>query len=371
MKPTLIALLLVALLSGAAWWAWQDAAPVVAVETVIRGEIKHSSPGRISVLPKRAQRLRSLRAGRVETAIMTPNSASRQVTSGEVIIQLETQDVELALVEIRASLKAAEARLKVESEFALQLASESRELEDFRKLADEGRYPLAELRKKEDALKRLNSRLELENISLREKAESFRAQEAQTLSHLDDLAIKSPFDGTLTEVFVSPGDHVFPGNELGVLQSRERLVRVALNEEDFQGVKVDDLAAASFLSFGSEVFPGRVTRLSDVLDASANRRHLFVDLDAGNDRFVPGSSGEVEIIKASKKDVVLVPRRALVGNSVCVWKDGVIEVREIEVGYRNLLSAEVVDGLNVGERVVVETPHLYRDGQRVRLPESQ
>ena len=371
MKPAIFILALLTAIGGGAWWMWRDATPVVMVEAVARGMVKHSSPGRVEVLPVRAQRLSSTRAGRVESVIMQPNSTSRPVAAGEVIIQLETDDVKLALDEIQASLKAAEARLATESELALQVASQSRELKDFRVLAKEGRFPLAELRKKEDALKGLQARLEVEAITLQEQVESYRAKEAQTLSHIEDLTIKSPFDGILTEVFISPGDHVREGNELGVLQSRERLIRVTLNAEDFQGVDTNQSVGVSFLSHGSEVFGGQVSRLSDIIDPSANRRYLFVNLEGGNDRFAAGSSGEAEIVKAAKKNVLLVPRRALVGESVCVWEDGVLDIRKVKVGHRNLLTAEVIEGLSEGELVVVNTPHLYRDGQRARLPESQ
>ena len=75
-------------------------------------------------------------------------------------------------------LKAAEERMKAKSELAIQLASESRELEDFRKLTSEGRFPEAEFRKKEDALKQLSAKLELEKITKEEEVESHRAKEA-------------------------------------------------------------------------------------------------------------------------------------------------------------------------------------------------
>ena len=57
--------------------------------------------------------------------------------------------------------------------------------------------------------------------------------------------------------------------------------------------------------------------------------------------------------------------------STYVWKNGLIEVRKVKIGHRNLLTTEVIEGLEVGERVIVTTPHLYRDGQRARLAESR
>ena len=94
MKPAIFILFFLGAVSGTAWWWWQDAAPIVVVEIVKRGEVKHSSPGRVEVSPKRAQNLSSLRIGRVESVIMTPNSASRKVSEGELIVQLETRDVD-------------------------------------------------------------------------------------------------------------------------------------------------------------------------------------------------------------------------------------------------------------------------------------
>ena len=105
MKSVIAIFIIVAAISGSAWWAWRDAAPVVEVAIVARGEVKHSSPGRVEVLAERIQQLRSLRSGRVESVIITPNAASRKVAEGEVIIQLETRNVELTLEEIRASLR--------------------------------------------------------------------------------------------------------------------------------------------------------------------------------------------------------------------------------------------------------------------------
>ena len=370
MKTVLAIVTFVAALSGVGWWLWKDAAPLVSLALVSKGNVKHSSPGRVEVLPQQAQQLRSLRNGIVRQVIVPPNSASRPVAEGDVIIQLDTEDVELLLQDIRVSLRAAEARLNAESDIALQVLSESRDLEDYRKLAGEGRFPKADLRKKEDALQRLKAKLVLEKIALEEEVASYRAKEAQTLRHLGELTIRSPFTGILTQVFVSNGEHVLAGKPLGILQSNERLVKVALNEEDYQGVEVGQSAAVNFLSHGSKVFHGSVSRLSDILDPSTNRRYLFLELEGGNDRFAAGSSGEAEIIKASKKDVTLIPRRALVGDAVCVWKNDLIEVREVQIGHRNLLTVEIVSGLTPGERVVVETPHLYRDGQRARRSDS-
>jgi multidrug efflux pump subunit AcrA (membrane-fusion protein) len=54
------------------------------------------------------------------------------------------------------------------------------------------------------------------------------------------------------------------------------------------------------------------------------------------------------------------------GSAVFVVNNGITEAREVKVGVRNLLTAEILDGLEESEQVIVETPHLFRDGQKVK-----
>ena len=173
MKTSIVIAFVVVLASGSAWWLWRDSAAEVVVETVKQGEIKHSSPGRVHVLPQRLQVLKSLRPGRVKSVFnnLEPKSESLPVAvkEGEVLVQLATRDVELALEKIRVGLRAAEARLQLHehnhSEIAPKLAADRQEVKALEDLAKTGRYPKAELRKKKAQITILAAQL------IREKEE--------------------------------------------------------------------------------------------------------------------------------------------------------------------------------------------------------
>ena len=49
-----------------------------------------------------------------------------------------------------------------------------------------------------------------------------------------------------------------------------------------------------------------------------------------------------------------------------VEKDGLAQFRKIIVGAQNLLTVEVLEGLGEGEKVVIQTPHVLKDGERVK-----
>ena len=62
---------------------------------------------------------------------------------------------------------------------------------------------------------------------------------------------------------------------------------------------------------------------------------------------------------------MLIPRKALVGDFVVIEENGIAKFREVVTGAKNL-TVEVLDGFKEGEKVVVETPHLLKDGDRMK-----
>jgi multidrug efflux pump subunit AcrA (membrane-fusion protein) len=74
----------------------------------------------------------------------------------------------------------------------------------------------------------------------------------------------------------------------------------------------------------------------------------------------------VEIIKSQKKNSLIIPAKAVIGNSVFVLENNKAIIKNIKIGAKNFQTVEVLDGLKEGEIIIVETPHLLRDGQTVQ-----
>ena len=89
-------------------------------------------------------------------------------------------------------------------------------------------------------------------------------------------------------------------------------------------------------------------------------------LNNTDERIPVGSSGRAEIIKSEKESALLIPRKALIGDYVVVEQGGVAQFRKVLIGSKNLRTVEVLNGLKKGEKVVVETPHLLKDGERIK-----
>ena len=366
MKIVLKVFLPLGILGSAFWWLIVAAIPEAIVSKVVLDTVRDGVPGNALVLAERTHELRARIQGIVKKTIMLPNGKPVKVEENATIAILDVRDAERSLEQLNVNRKHHERRVAAGSALAMQLETEQKDLEAWTVLAKQEKIPLADLQKKENLVRRLETQLAQEEISNEEKVESFRIQEAVLRENLKKMEIRTPFTGQMTLSRIAPGDMVPMGALLGRILSNERLIEVTLNEEDFGGTKAGQEVAVTLLSSGPEIFEGEVTRLSPVVEPTSGRRKLYVELDGGNERFPPGSSGRAEVIRSIRENVLTVPRKALMGNALFVIRKGIVEAREVRVGARNLLTTEIISGVKEGEQVIVETPHLFRDGQKVK-----
>jgi multidrug efflux pump subunit AcrA (membrane-fusion protein) len=83
----------------------------------------------------------------------------------------------------------------------------------------------------------------------------------------------------------------------------------------------------------------------------------------------PGMSAVVDLRVRTARGVVAVPASAVFrrGHNEVVWvvKNGVVRPRVVRLGAQGQRRLEIVEGLALGERVVVRGADRVRDGQRL------
>jgi len=140
---------------------------------------------------------------------------------------------------------------------------------------------------------------------------------------------------------------------------------VSLLEEEFKELKVGMAAGVSLLSTGDKIYSAKVSALSSTVEANSGIRKLYLEMDENNLSLPVGSSGRAEIIRKEKESALIIPRKALVGDFVVVTEAGRAMFRKVSVGAKNLKTVEILEGIKAGENVVIQTPHLLREGERV------
>ena len=364
-RTNLIFLFLILLVGGGIWISSKLTTHAVAV-LVKTGSIRDSVTGNVRVFPESSFELRSQSQGKAEFVRLQPFGKPVEVEEEEILIRLETKDLNRSLEQSQLAQKTHLRRMELGSALALHLDIEQQELESIRVLAEEKKVSLLELNKKENLIERLQVQLENEKLQWEENRKNHEFQIADLEAQMQRNYIRSPIDGQLVSSFVTTGDMVFGGSVIGKIISNTRLIEVTLNEEEFAGIREGQKAAVTLYTFGRRIFEAEVSRLSATIDPNTGRRKLYLSIDSEIE-LPTGGSGRAEIVKGVRENTLIIPRKALLGNSVLVVQNGLASIREVRIGASNLNEVEILEGLEAEDQVIVDTPHLYGDGQKVTV----
>ena len=336
------------------------------VNTVKMGSIRDSVSGNLNVLPTLSFKLSAETQSKVKYAALIPFGKPIQVDENQTLYLMDTTDLDRSLERTILSQASHQKRLEIGSSIELQLKLEEKNLSALQTLFEENGQDVSEfeLESKQNLVERLRRQHELETINNEENSQEFTLEIDRIREELKKRRILSPIKGTLISSSVKKGDTIFGGQVMGEVQSNERIIEVTLNEEDFAGINEGQKVGVTLFSFGNEILEGVVTSLSANVNSANGLRKLFVKLNSN--KILPvGSSGRAEIIKQEIQDALIIPRKALLGNSVFTVRDGKAWQVKVQTGAKNLEYVEIKKGLKANDLVISETPHLFYDGEQV------
>ena len=366
MTRKILTLVLLVLVAGSVFWTFRNDWKTDAYVSLVRkGDIRDSVTGNVRVLAEFSYELRSEAQGEVKSVSLLPFGKPIDVEANQTLVQLDTEELRRSLGQTLLDKKNYEDRRGATSPAAIQLELEEKELKDLEVLAKERSIATIDLQKQQNLILRLRAQLAQEKLEFEKEGNMLKKTLENLEARMQKTMVKSPIDGEFVSSSIAPGDMVLASRVLGRVNSHSRLIEVSLNEEDFDGMKEGLSAGVTLFSFGNEVFGAKVDRLASMVDPKTGRRKLYLKLDSEL-KLPAGGAGRAEIIKSVRKKTLIIPRKALIGNAVFVESSGVIKLREVRTGAKNLTEAEILDGLEEKERVITRTPHLFREGQSVR-----
>ena len=183
------------------------------------------------------------------------------------------------------------------------------------------------------------------------------------LNKLADYTIKAPFDGILGNVddSIFVGDNISSNTVLGVLTSKQYIIKISLSEDDAAKVKVGQKALITFDVLDNLQATGKIIDVDVVGKISQGvvsyDAKVLLD-DNIDERVKSGMSTTIDIITQTKSNVLTIPRTALKMQNnkyyVEILNDKKeIEKRPVEIGLQADSKVEIIKGLNEGEKVIV------------------
>ncbi|UCF71610.1 MAG: efflux RND transporter periplasmic adaptor subunit [candidate division WOR-3 bacterium] len=178
--------------------------------------------------------------------------------------------------------------------------------------------------------------------------------------------IRSPISGNLAKIMVDVGSMVTPQTPVAVVMDYAKVnVQFNMAETNMGCVNKNDKVVVVIDAMPDQPFTGNVSEITPVVDPMT--RTLGVKASVYNAKKIlrPGMTTRVTINLGEKKDVVVIPRDALLDSHVFVVADSTTERRDVVPGLIGDKNAEIISGIKEGERVVVVGQQRLAGGEKV------
>lgn len=201
---------------------------------------------------------------------------------------------------------------------------------------------------------------------------SAKAAEGMAALNLSYTQVKAPFAGRIVERHVDQGQTVNVGTSLFLLSDfHPLLARVHVPAKEFNQLKPNQPVDLVLESSNTRL-RGRIKLVSPTIDPSSGTIKVTVEIDNYPDGVRPGDFAQVKIVTEQRTGSTLVPKVALVndrGEQVLFVSqaDSTAERRVVDVGFQDDTNAEILDGLSVGERVVVKGQRSLKHGSAIKV----
>lgn len=346
---------------GVAIFAWQSltAAPEQTFDTVVveRGDVLRTVTAVGSLQPKEYVDVGTQVSGqllRVHVAI------GDRVQQGDLIAEIDPTRYEAIVHNDRASLESLEA----------QQAQREAELALARQQLERNERMLAEQAVSQDTVDQLAASARVAEASVAALEAQIKAAEATLAGDIANLGyttIYSPMDGTVVSQTSLEGQTVVSSQQAAVIVQVANLdvmtVWADVAEADINRIEPGMAAWFTTLGMSERRWHGTVRQVQptpEVLNDVVLYK-VLIDIDNKERLLLPQMTVQVFFVLGEARDVPTVALNALTPSpdadpgtfTARVLTDNGPEPRQVKVGLSNRMTAEVLMGLAIGERVIV------------------
>ena len=300
--------------------------------------------------PSVSTQLSSQAGGKVEAVNARPGDA---VSEGDVLVQVDTENLTLQLKQIRSTAEATRANL----------AQSESQLERTEELSRRGITSSSSLEQARSGV-----------AALRANLKALESQVASSEISLKNATVRAPFDGIVAARSVEPGQIIGAGSPLMTI--------VDLDVMEMQGNAV--ISSGPLIAVGQSVkvaadglqdrsFEGIVDRINPVATTGTRTIPVYIRIDNEGGPLRGGMFATGEIVVDAREDALAMPVEAIredaEGDYVLRIKDGRLERAGIERGktWNAGRMVDIVSGLQPGDTVVTALLPELKPGDSVEL----
>ncbi|MEP7039507.1 MAG: efflux RND transporter periplasmic adaptor subunit [Acidobacteriota bacterium] len=327
------------------------------------------------------------------------------VTKGQVVARIDTRDLQAQRAEAVSALReselnlqtlkkstipAAEAQNKKDLQDAKAAVDNAQALVDRRKfLYEKGGIALKDLQDAELTLANARNSLQLaeKSVSLRQSAispldtQTSQVKISQAQNRIKTLdaqislgTIRAPLTGFVIDQFQFQGEYATNGGKLlTITDISQVVVKANFSDTLVPDIKVGDAVSVFPADLPNEQMGGKVSLISRSTDPQNRSVEIWVNLQNGAGRLRINSAAELHIATKTQNNALVVPIAAVTldasnentGTVMTVDKDNVAHETKVTVGLKTKDEIQITDGLQEGDKIVVEGNYNLPDGTKV------
>lgn len=264
--------------------------------------------------------LRIEAAGTVEEVLIRPG---QMVRKGQALVRLDSIPFSIAVREAEAALDDARLRLR-DNTMPDSIVS--------------GRMPTGE---------------RLRNAQIRSGIPGAEARLDQAKLNRERAVIVAPFDGTIDQVKVSPGERVSAGQDVAVIVDLANLrIEASVLEHDLMMIRTGGQATVTTAAAPGQLVQGRITAILPLVDSTTRAGRAIINVrnpglgTASGPLLRPGMYADVRLEATRLTGRTVVPARAVIERDgrplVFVVKNGRAQWVYVQPGRSNGLEWEIL-----------------------------
>lgn len=277
------------------------------------------------------------------------------VKRGQVLMQLDPQDLQLSQTQARAALRAAETQRDL-------ARAELKRYEELRKQNFVSQAVL-------DARKSAFSSAQA-NVDAARAGYSAQSNQAQYSTLVSDI------DGVVTAISAEVGQVVAPGTPVvSVANTNDKEIVISLPEDKVDAMrKVQDVTVRMWAN-PAVAIRGKIREVSPVADPATRTYPVRVSIPGAGSDVKLGMTARVQFASKSATPQMRVPLTALFHekSSTAVWvvEKGAVRLVPVQVGGTSGNDVVIASGVSPGQTVVTAGVNKLKNGQKVKLLSEQ
>jgi membrane fusion protein, multidrug efflux system len=200
------------------------------------------------------------------------------------------------------------------------------------------------------------------------------AEESEVM--VNKMKLLAPFDGTVGQAKINPGDYVNVGQSMVTITDTKHLrIEYNIPEEYLSALKLGQEVKITTTTYPGRTFLGKLAFISPTINTVNRSISLYADLTNDENLLAAGMFVNVTHLLGTEERVLMIPSRSLVpildGAQVYKVMEGKAYAVTVSIGKRIGESIQISQGLAPGDIVITDGQLKLKNGASIKIKSKQ